>query len=110
MRVEELALESVLQLAAIGRVADEGMADGREVGANLVRAPGLQTGLEVGLGSKQLEHREMRSRLARSGARDRHAVTVPRGATDRRVDRAGARIEPPLGERQVDPLDLATLD
>ncbi len=94
--VEELALEAVLALAAVGRVADQGVADRGEVGADLVGAAGLQTGLEVGLGAEQLDHLEVGAGLARGGARDRHPVALARGASDRGVDRAGARGEAAL--------------
>ena len=108
--VEELALEAVLALAAVGGVAGERVADRGEVGADLVRAAGLQARLEVGLGGEQLEHLEMGAGLARGGAGDGHAVALARGAADRRVDRAGARGEAAPGQRQVDALDLAALD
>ena len=75
----------------VGDVADQRVADRREVGADLVGAPGLQPRLQIGLGGEQLEHREVGARLARGGAGDRHPVPLPRRAPDRRVDRAGAR-------------------
>ena len=105
--VQELALEAVALLAAVGRVAGQRVADRGEVGADLVGAAGLQARLEVGLGGEQLEHLEVGAGLPRGGAGDRHPVALPRGAADRRVDRPGARGEPPAGQRQVDALDLA---
>ena len=99
-----------LLAAPVGRVADQRVPDRGEVGADLVRAAGLQAGLEVGLGAEQLEHLEMGAGLARGGAGDGHAVALARGAADRGVDRARPRGEVPLRQGEVDPLDLATLD
>ncbi len=107
--VQELALEAVAIGAAVGDVAGQGVADRGEVGADLVRAAGLQARLQVALLAQQLQHREVRARLARGGAGDRHPVALARGAADRGVDRAGARAEPAAGEGEVDPLDLAPL-
>ena len=89
--VQELALEPVAAVAAVGRVAEQRVADRGEVGADLVGAAGLQPRLEVGLGAEQLEHLEVGARLARGRAGDRHPVALPRGAADRGVDRPGAR-------------------
>src|ERR1044072_833802 len=67
VRGQELALEAVLHLAAVGRVAGQRVADRGEVGADLVRAAGLQPGLQVGLGGERLEHLEMGAGLALGG-------------------------------------------
>src|SRR4051794_21741989 len=91
--VEELALEAVLALTSIGGIARQGMPDRGEVGADLVDAAGLEANFDVALGAEQFEHLEVSARLARGGAGDGHAVALPRGAADRRVDRAGARGE-----------------
>jgi len=48
MGVEELAPQAVALGAAVGDVAGERVADRGEMGADLVRAPGLQPRLEVG--------------------------------------------------------------
>src|SRR6185295_393694 len=56
------------------------------------------------------DHLEMGAGLARGGAGDSHAVTLPRGTADRGVDRAGARGEPPPRQRQVHAFNLAPLD
>ncbi len=94
----------------VGLVADQRVADGGEVGADLVGAAGLELRLEVGLGSEQLEHLEMGPRVARRCPRYRHPVAPARGAPDRGVDRSGARTHPALRERKVDPLHLAAPD
>ena len=54
--VQELALQAVAPRAAVGGVAGQGMPDRGEMGADLVRAPGLQARLQVGLGGEQLQH------------------------------------------------------
>ena len=52
------------------------MSDRLEVGADLVRAAGLQARLEIGLGCEQLEHLKMGAGIARGGAGDRHPVPL----------------------------------
>ena len=54
--VQELALEAVAAGVPVARVAADRMADRREVGADLVRAPGLQPDLDQGVVRKRLEH------------------------------------------------------
>src|SRR4051794_30395549 len=91
MSVQELPREPVLPLPAIGGIAGQGMSDGGEMSPDLMSAPGLQAGLEVGLGTQLLEHGEVGARFARSGPGDSHSVALPWGAPDRGVDRACAR-------------------
>src|ERR1700712_1735611 len=59
--VQELAPQAVAGAAAVGRVPRERVPDRGEVGADLVRAAGLQAGLDVALARQQLEHLEMRA-------------------------------------------------
>jgi len=99
MGVQELALETVAHLAPVGGIAAERVADGGEVGPDLVRAPRLQASLEVGLLGQQLEDGEMGSCFARGRAGDGHPVALPGGAADRGVDRPGPRAEAPARQR-----------
>ncbi len=108
--VEELTLQAVLLATAVGRVANQWVSNRGEVGADLVRATGLQAGLEVGLGGQELEHFEVCAGLPRGSTGDRHAVALARGAANRGIDRARSRSEVTLGQGKVDPLDLAALD
>src|SRR5262245_4759164 len=99
--VEERALEAVAALAAVCGVPDQRVIDRAEVGADLVRAAGLEAGLDQGLAREQLDHGEVGPRLAGRGARDRHPMTLACRPPDRGVDRSRARRQPTAGEGEV---------
>src|SRR5262249_5322442 len=92
-----------LEAAAIDRVAEERMADGREVYADLMGAPGLEPAGEearywrtVAAGIA-FEHLPMRDRGAAAGAH-RHLLAQPRVTADRLVH--GAPPPPPRPPNQ----------
>ena len=60
--MQELALEAVAAGVAVAGVAGDRMADRGEVGADLVRAAGLEARLDQGVGGQRLEHREVGAR------------------------------------------------
>src|SRR5690349_4304170 len=62
--VEKLTLEPVAAVAPVAVIAGDRVADGGEMGADLVRAAGLQPCLDQSVGRQHLQNREMRSRLA----------------------------------------------
>ena len=86
---------------AVARVAGDRVADRGEVGADLVRAPGLEARLDQRVGRQQLEHLEVGAGLARAAPADRPPLRRPVVAAERRVDRPRARPRPPLDQRQV---------
>ena len=57
----------------VARIAGDRMADRGEVGADLVRAAGLQAGLDQGVGGQRLEHREVGARRRGRRGRGRRA-------------------------------------
>src|SRR5439155_16310813 len=86
------------------------MADCREVGADLVGAPGLQTSLDQGIVWQQLEHGEVRARAARCAATNRAALRGPVVPAEGSVNRPGSGARVALDERQVPTPDLPRLD
>ena len=93
-RVQELALEAEQPARAVLRIAAHRMADGAQMHADLVRAPGLEAQAQQRAARKRPLEREMGSGLARARATDRHARAHARVTADRRLDRperAGGR-------------------
>ena len=108
--VQELAREPVAPRVPVARIARDRMADRGEVGADLVRAAGLQARLDQGVGRQQLEHLEVGARLARRAAADRPALGGAVVAPQRGVDRPRSRARMALDQRQVVAPHLARLD
>ena len=74
--------------AAVLRIADERMADAREVHADLMRAARLESALDECVVTEALQHAKMRD--GRLAARDDgHALAVLRAPADGPLDRAG---------------------
>src|ERR687897_188134 len=105
--VQELAPESVPLGVAVARVPRDRVADGREVGADLVRAAGLEADVDEGVLRKQLDDLEMSTRLPRPPASHRHSLARPVIAATRGVDRPAPRADPPLDQGDVAPAHLA---
>ena len=85
--MQELAVEARVRHAVL-RVAEDGMPDGQEVRADLVRAAGLQAHLSSVASSKASSMLEVGDRLARVVGVGRHARAAAAVAAERRVDRA----------------------
>ena len=92
--------------SAVGVVADDRMADRREMHADLMRAPGVQVRPQQVHGIEAREPHEVRS-CRPSGTDDRHALSVSRVARDRLVDRDPVAVEVSPAQRRVPPDDLA---
>src|SRR5215217_3045825 len=108
--VEELALEPEILGRAVGRVARDRQLDRLQVNADLVRAAGLERELEERARAEQLEHLEVRDRVAGRRGVERVTRLVQPVAADRRLDPARPRTRRPLHEREVAALDPATAD
>ena len=93
--------------AAIRRVAQQRMADRRQVHADLVRAAGLQPAADERRGAEALDDLDVRARRL-AGRDDGHRRALRRMAADRRIDRRRAR-EVAVHDRQVLALDRARL-
>ena len=89
------------------RVAGDRMADGQQVGADLVRAAGLEPHPQQREVLEGLLDLEVRDRLARLVGLGRDARPHAPVAADRGVDRAGAGRRAALHEREVLAGDLA---
>ena len=76
--------------SAVRRIADQRMAERRQVDADLVRASGLEATGEQRRDAEALEHVVVRAR-GLAGRDDRHRRALRRMAADRRVDGAAAR-------------------
>ena len=85
--MQELALEPVAAGVAVARVAGDRVADRGEVGADLVRAAGLQARLDQGVGRQRLEHREVGARRRGRRGRGRRASRA-RGGRGRAARRS----------------------
>ena len=107
--MEGLARESDAAVAlAVGRIADERVADRAQVHADLVGAAGFEPAAQQGGVGVALEHLVMRH--CRPSARDhRHLRARDRVAADRRVDLAVAR-DAAVHHREVLALDAARLE
>src|SRR5262245_43658736 len=93
--------------SAIQRVADNRMADGTKVDANLVGAAGVDGNLrERYRWIEMLRANNPRDRFTASARPRRHLLPVRRVATDRRVD-APARLHDPPHQRHVFLLNVA---
>ena len=92
--------------AAVGRVADDRMADRAEVNADLVRAAGGDRDLEQRHALEVPREGDARHRAARPARARRHLLPVARIAPDRRVDAPPGLHHAPH-ERDVFLLDLA---
>src|SRR5436190_6522104 len=108
--VQELAGEAVAAGVAIAWITRQGMADRREVGADLVRAAGLQPRLDEGVPGQALDHPEMGARLSGGPTAHRPPRGAPEVAPEGGVDRPRARARLALDQRQVAALHLAPLD
>ena len=95
---------------AVARIAGHRVGDRGEVGADLVRAAGLEASLDEAVGRQRLEHGEVRARRARAAPTHGAALGRPGVAAERGVDRAGARAGSALDQRAVGPVGLAALD
>ena len=84
--MQELALEAVAAGAAVGGVAGQRVADRGEVGADLVRAPGLQPRLQVALAG-----RAARAPRNGCGPRARRRRRPPSGGAGARRGRSARR-------------------
>ena len=98
-RVQRLPRERDRPAPSVRRIADQRMADRRQVHADLVRASGLQPAAQQRRVAEALDHLVVGARgLARG--HDRHRGAARRMATDRRVDGAAAG-DVAARERQV---------
>ena len=78
-RVQELPLEAEVARDAVDRVAADRQLDRLEVDADLVRAAGLEPHLEQRARAEQLDHLEVRHRVARRRRVERVARSVDAG-------------------------------
>src|ERR1051326_2054117 len=92
--VQELAAEAEVALDAVDRVAGDRELDRRQVDANLMRPPGLEPDAEKRVLRQQLDHLEVRDRVARRVGVQRPAERVDPVATDRRLDPAAHPARP----------------
>ena len=92
--------------AAVQRVADDRMADGAQVHADLVRPAGVNRHLAQREPGQVMRARDPRHRVARVLGARRHLLPVGRIASDRRVDAAPGLHDAP-DQRDVFLLDLA---
>src|SRR5438876_4071395 len=92
---------------AVLGIAADGVPDGREMDADLVRPAGLEADTEQGRARKATLDLEVGARGAGLVGADRLLGPQAPVAAQRRVDRAGPRPGPPLDERQVLAPDLA---
>src|SRR3954470_18274202 len=90
-RVEELAIEAEVAALSVQGIARDGQVDRAEVDADLVRPPGLEPHTEERVARQELDHLEVRHRLARRRRVERMPRRVVTVAADRRIDRAAAR-------------------
>ena len=97
-----------LARAAVGRIADQGMAEMREMHANLMRAPGFQATLHKGrkrAGAKSLDDPIARTGFLAAAAHDRHSLAVEGVASDPSLDRACSRTRRTPNHGMVGTLD-----
>ena len=87
---------------AVERVAHHGMPDGREVRANLVRAPGVQRGLDQRATVQARDDAPVGARVAALGGARRHARAAARVARNGQRDAAGIARHFAVHEGQID--------
>src|SRR5919204_834251 len=109
-RVEELAHEAELAWPAVHRIAGDGEIDRREMDADLVRPARLEPHVEQRMSREELDHLEMRDRVARRVGVERAADRVAAIATDWSLDPSAAGPRPPDDEREVVAIDSASTD
>ena len=102
--MQELSSQPVAASVAIAWVADQRMADRREVGANLMRAPGLETRLHQGVAVQQLEDLEVGTGRTRCTAANRATLRRPVVTPQGCIDGAGSGPGMALDQRRIDPL------
>ena len=95
--------------ASVQRVADNRMADGAQVDANLMCPPGVNRHLTERETGQMMGARDARHRLARIFRPRRHLLPIGRVATDRRIDPSSGLHDPP-DQRDVLLLDLAIVE
>ena len=114
-RVQEVALEK-RQVAraraqaarrAVERVAHDGMPDGRKVRADLVRAPGVQHGLDQRAAIQARDHAPVGPRVAALGCARGHARAAARIARNGQRDGAGIARHLSVHQRQINFPDVA---
>src|SRR6478609_1314834 len=97
--VQELALEAERAGVAVLGIARHRVADRLQVGADLVRAAGLEPHAQQRVAVEHTLGLEVGDRGAAVGGVGRHAGADASIAAERRLDRAGARVRPALDER-----------
>ena len=108
--MQELALESQVVLDPVEGVARDREPDGGEVDADLVRPAGLETNAEERARRQDLEHLEVRDRVARRGRVERVATGVGAVSSDRSLDSPALGARRPDNEGEIAPLEAATAD
>jgi hypothetical protein len=108
--VQELALERQVVLDAVEGVARDRELDRGEVDANLVRPARLEANAEERAGRQELEHLEVRDRVARRCGIERVASGVGAVASDRSLDAPAPGAWRPDNEGEIPPLEAATTD
>src|SRR5438309_11543475 len=91
---------------SVDRIADDRMAQGREVNSDLVGPPRLQRDLEQGEFSESLEHPIAGDRPpAAPGGHDGHPDPVSRLSADGRVYDVRVRLDAPMNQREIAPVN-----
>jgi hypothetical protein len=108
--VQELAVQPEEPGRAVLRVTRHRVADGQQVGPDLVRATGLEPDSKQRVTSQKFLDLEVRRRFTRLVRVERMARWVGPVAPDRCLDPPAPRARPPADEREVRSLELPAPD
>src|SRR5487761_1469851 len=85
----------------IDGIADDGIANGLQMDANLMGAPRFELQEEQCVTAKTLHNAKMRARLAAARCCNRHLLAVARVASDRRINAASIKSHDAFHQSEV---------